>query len=260
MDAALAQSADGIDARKRPALRRPRYLEMADELIRAIEDGRYPLGSTLAPELELCDEFNVSRFTARAALGMLQRQGFITRRPRVGTVVIARNPQPKYSVLAHNTADLLRFSESTDLHTVAVEDIEADAGLASDLGCEIGEPWIKVSTYRTSPESSLQTSWTEFYLRPEHRSIVPQIGIRSRPVYALIEKFHGKPISRINQRIEACLVPKAIAHILDVPARSAALKAVYRLHTEGDQGRFYVAISLYPAQRFHLAQTLTRED
>jgi GntR family transcriptional regulator len=259
MDVAL-QVGERRNAPAATSVRKPRYVEMADDLIRAIENGTYPTGSTLLPELELCAKFNVSRFTARAALAVLQRQGFITRRPKVGTVVIARNPQPKYSVLAHNTADLLRFSESTDLHTLAVDDIEAEAALALDLGCEVGEPWIKVATYRTSPESSQQTSWTEFYLRPEHRSIVPQIGAKSRPVYALIEKFHGKPISRIDQRIEACLVPKVIADILDVPPRSAALKAVYRLHTAGDQGRFYAAIGLYPAQRFHLAQTLTRED
>jgi hypothetical protein len=47
--------------------------------------------------------------------------------------------------------------------------------------------------------------------------------------------------------------------VLGVPARSPALRATYRLFSEGDEGRFYVAICLYPAGRFRLAQTLMRE-
>jgi GntR family transcriptional regulator len=241
------------------ASRTPRYLEVAETLTRAIADGTYPVGSTLPSEMELCGHFAVSRFTARAALGTLQRQGYLSRRPRIGSVVVASNPAAKYSVLAHNTVDLLRFSGSTDIHPVKVEDVKADTALAAELGCEPGEPWIKVSTYRTSPESGLAVSWTVFYLRPEHRGIIPRIGKKRSPVHDLIEETTRRPVSRVEQRIEACVLPRAIALVLGVPARSAALRAVHRLFTKGAEDRFYAAISLYPAGRFHLAQTLTRE-
>jgi GntR family transcriptional regulator len=240
--------------------RTPRYQEIAEELTRAIADGTYPVGSTLPSEMELCSRFSVSRFTARAALGALQRQGYLSRRPRIGSVVVARDPQPKYSVLVHSTGDLLRFSGSTDVHPVKVEDVKADAALAAELSCEVGEPWIKVSTYRTTPESGRASSWTEFYLRPEHRAIVPKIGEKRRPVYALIEELEGGPIVRVEQRIEACLLPREVARVLGVGPRSPALRAVYRLHTAPHKGRYYAAISLYPAGRYHLAQTLTRES
>lgn len=239
--------------------RAPRYLEVADALTRAIGDGTYPIGSTLPSEVDLCSHFAVSRFTARAALAMMQRQGYLSRRPRVGSVVVAREPRDKYSVLVHSTADLLRFSGSTDLHPVGVEDLLADAALAADLDCKVGEPWIRVSAYRTAPDTGRAASWTEFYLRPEHRPIVAGIGKAHRPVYAFIEEIDGAPITRIEQRIEACSLPKDVARVLGVPARSPALRAVYRLYTAGHD-RFYAAIGLYPAGRFNLTQTLTREN
>ena len=240
--------------------RTPRYVEVAESLARSIAGGDYPVGATLPSEVELCGRFGVSRFTARAALASLQRQGFLTRRPRVGSIVVARDPQAKYSVLVRSTGDLLRFSGATDIHPVKAEDIEADAALASELGCAVGEPWIRVSTYRTTPETGRAASWTDFYLRPEHRGIVAQIGTQRGPVHALIEQGHGGPVQRVEQQIEACVLPAGIARVLGMRARSPALRAVYRLFCKGDGGRFYAAVSLYPAGRFHLAQTLTRES
>lgn len=239
--------------------RAPRYVEVAETLTRAIGDGSYPVGSTLPSEMDLCAQFSVSRFTARAALGMLQRQGYLSRRPRVGSVVVARDPQAKYSVLVHNTADLLRFSGSTDVHPVDVKDLRADAALAAELACKVGEPWIKVSTYRTAPDTGRAASWTEFYLRPEHRPIVSLIGVAHRPVYALVEEVDGAAIARIEQRIEACILTKDVAGILGVAPRSPALRSIYRLYTAGHD-RFYAAVSLYPSGRFNFTQTLTRES
>ena len=117
-------------------------------------------------------------------------------------------------------------------------------------------PWIKVSTYRDSPDTKVAASWTDFYLRPEHRSIVPLIGHKRGSVWQFLSELQQHPIDRIEQTVEACKIPKDIATILGVPPKSPALRAVYRLHGEGDQGRFYVAISLYPEGRFRLSQTL----
>lgn len=235
------------------------YEELAETLRRDIAGGRYPVGSALPPEMTLCGLHGVSRFTARAALATLQRQGYLTRRPRIGSVVLARDPQVRYSVQTNSAGDLLRFSASTDLHVVHAEDVVADAALAAELGCALGEPWIKVSTYRTTPDTGLAVSWTDFFLRPEHRGIVPLIGKKRGPLRQLLDGLQQRPVERVEQQIEACALPKQVGQVLGVPARSPALRAVYRLFSEGDEGRFYVAISLYPAGRFRLAQTLTRD-
>lgn len=239
--------------------RRPRYVEVADALAEAISNGTYPVGSTVPSEAELCVRFLVSRFTARAALGALQKKGLLSRKPKVGSVVVAKDVQTKYSVLVNSTADLLRFSGSTTVRPVKVEDVTLDAGQAAELGGVEGEQWIRVSTCRISPETGLAVSWTEYYLRPDLRAIVPLIGAKRRPVYALIEEFNGRSIVRIEQKIEACTLPGAIAKALDAPLRSPALRATHRLFSRGDPRPFYSILSLYPAGRFHLMQTLTRE-
>lgn len=249
----------GRSIQRRFRLGKPIYVELAETLQQQIASGEYPVGSTLPPEMSLCEIHGVSRFTARAALAALQRQGLVTRRPRIGSVVVASSPQGSYSVQTNSASDVLRFSSAADLHLVSTEDVVADALLARELGCETGELWIKVSTFRDSPDTKVAASWTDFYLRPEHRSVIPMIGNKRGSVWQFLDELQQHPIDRIEQTVEACKIPRNVADILGVPPKSPALRTVYRLYREGDSSRFYVAISLYPEGRFKLSQTLRRD-
>lgn len=238
---------------------KPIYVELAATLQQEISAGRYPVGSTLPPETALCAMHGISRFTARAALASLQRQGYVARKPRVGSVVLARDPQEIYSVQTNSATDLLRISSMAELHLVSVQDVSADAALARELGCEAGESWIKVATYRDSPDTKMAGSWTDYYLRPEHRGIVPLIGSKRGTVWQFLTELQQRPIERIDQTVEVSRIPKDAALILGVPPRSPALRAIYRMHSAGSENRFYVAITLFPEGRFRLSQTLRTE-
>jgi DNA-binding GntR family transcriptional regulator len=43
----------------------PRYQKISEELLGDISAGKFPVGSMLPTELELCERFTVSRFTVR---------------------------------------------------------------------------------------------------------------------------------------------------------------------------------------------------
>jgi len=207
----------------------------------------------------LCEMHGVSRFTARAALTALQRQGYITRRTRIGSVVLTNNPQGSYLIQTNSASDVLHFSSVSEVHHVSTEDILADAALAAALSCEVGESWIKVSTYRDSSETKLAAWWTDFYLRPEHRSVVPLIGQKRGSVWQFLNELKQYPIERVEQTIEACQIPAVVAKVLGVAPKSPALRTVYRIYSDANEGRFYVAISLYPEGRFRISHTLRRD-
>lgn len=67
----------------------PRYLQLA----RAVEDGRFAPGARLPPERELALLADVSRVTARKAVGRLRDQGLLEARRGAGSFV--RLPAPK---------------------------------------------------------------------------------------------------------------------------------------------------------------------
>ena len=59
--------------------RRPLYQTVAEQLTSAIEQGRYPVGSMLPTEAELCTQFAVSRQTVREATRLLLQLGLVSR-------------------------------------------------------------------------------------------------------------------------------------------------------------------------------------
>src|SRR5690606_36528984 len=125
------------------------YQQVARALLREIGEGRYGVGDRLPTEAELCARFEVSRFTVRAALGRLEQQGIVLRRPRIGTVVASKAARKRYAVSVGSLSELLAFLDSTVVNPVANDEIVADPKLAADLGCAEGDRWIRVQTLRT---------------------------------------------------------------------------------------------------------------
>ena len=66
-----------------------KYEEVHGELCRRLSAGEHGIGERLPPEQELAQEFSVNVHTLRRALAMLAGDGFITRTPGRGTVVVS---------------------------------------------------------------------------------------------------------------------------------------------------------------------------
>lgn len=59
-----------------------------DDLLKKIQNGYYAVGDRLPTEMEMQEIYNVSRAPIRQALGSLQAEGLIERKPGIGTVVV----------------------------------------------------------------------------------------------------------------------------------------------------------------------------
>jgi len=69
------------------------YAQVHEALRARIVDGTLAVGDKLPTQAELVDEFAVSAITIKRALDMLRDEGFVTRRPRIGTVVVSATPE-----------------------------------------------------------------------------------------------------------------------------------------------------------------------
>lgn len=233
------------------------YRALEETLRGEIARGRYRVGDRLPTEAQLGEAHGVSRATVRSALERLEKLGMIVRRPRVGTVVKARSPDSRYAVSVGSLSELLVFLDSTHVRPVDSGEVSASKDLATDLGCEPGDPWVRVRTLRTPAGDKLPISWTEYYLQPRFRAVVAQMGRRAGPVYPLLEKRYKVAIARIEQDIGACAMPAAIARRLAAEPGSPALRVIHRMVSASD-GTLYCTVSLYPAGRFRYVQALRR--
>jgi DNA-binding FadR family transcriptional regulator len=74
----------------------PVFVQVANQLIDAITDGRFPVGSRLPSEQQLAAQFAVSRPSIREALSCLQFEGYLA--PRQGSRTVVTSAVPRGAV------------------------------------------------------------------------------------------------------------------------------------------------------------------
>lgn len=233
----------------------PQYVLVAQRLIADITGGRYPVGSLLPTELELCKQFGVSRHTIREAIRRLQERGLVTRQRGVGTSVKAKRVDTRYVQSSMEISDLPRYVEDTRLVTTEAGDIIADEPLADLLKCPLGQRWVKVSGCRYAGKSKLPMALTDIYINAAYASVRKLIGAMKVPVYTLIEKQYGITVGEVQQEIRASIIAAAEAKRLSVTPGSAGL-LVTRRYLDGNDRTIEVAVNLHPADRFAYSMSM----
>lgn len=103
------------------------HARLASQVLDYVDDHRLPAGSHL-PEPELCKRFNVSRTPVRAALGLLESQGYVERVPRRGYFTVAGSRAGNGVDLPEAEEDrlYLRIAEDRVLKRLPPQNSEAD--------------------------------------------------------------------------------------------------------------------------------------
>jgi GntR family transcriptional regulator len=161
----------------------PRYRAIADELIHGIVAKRYPVGTALPAESELCSQLQASRHTVREALRILEERGLISRRQGSGSEVLTDTPPVRYRQSVDSIEDLLQYGEQSRLTLLATAEIQADAALAKRLGCAVGAACIELQSLRS--ERGERSERTERTGRTERTERAPRDGRNDRAAAAV---------------------------------------------------------------------------
>lgn len=235
----------------------PRYMQVARQLTDSIADGRYPIGSQLPTELELCEQLGISRFTAREAIRVLVNHGLVVRRQRVGTTVVALPDENRYTLALSSLRDLLQYAQHTELCLSNIGRVTLTRKLARDLGLSSNGEWLYASGVRTDTEDSQPLCVTRLYINPSLRGIEAKLRKRHSAVYTLLEKEYGVLIDRVEQELQGVILSDEDAALLGTAPGEPGLRIVRRYYDS--TGRLLeVADSIHPSDRFSYRMQLTR--
>ena len=244
-----------MNAAASPVGHPPQYVLVARTLMEDIRGGRYPVGSLLPGEHELCTQFGVSRHTVREAIRQLQDRGMVLRQRGVGTSVRSDGADSRYVQSTATIADLPRYVDETRLVAEHTGDVLVDGALAELLGCPAGQRWAEVTGRRYVGQDGPPLALTHIYVPAAYAAILGMIGTRKVPVYSLLEEQFGVRIGEVRQDISAVVIDAADAERLQVAPGSAGLVVTRRYH--GQDGRLVeAAVNLHPADRFSYSMTL----
>ena len=234
----------------------PRYKAITDELLGDISAGKFPVGSMLPTELELCERFGVSRFTVREALRRLHEMGLLHRRRGSGTVVRSKEPQAAFVQSLRSMSAMLQYPVETQIKALKSESVTVGADLARLLNCRVGRKWERISCLRWPDGTPI--CWTDVFVLPRYKSVVKSIGVEPKPVFELLIDEFGETVTNVRIEMFASSVTEEMSDALAVEPGTPAMTIVRRYVGNRDK-TFEVSASVHPEGRFTYAMDLERE-
>jgi DNA-binding GntR family transcriptional regulator len=228
----------------------PRYLLVAQALVRQIERGVLKVGDRLATEQEIGEKFGVSRHTAREALRRLTDAGLVARKPGVGTIITALQTQARYTASISDIGDLIAFNRQTRLEVLAEDEVRIERELAAKLPGAAGQRWYRLRALRHLLEGSGDpVAHVEILVHPAFEAIRDRIREPGVIFYQLLEDLSGQRIATLRQETSSMAMPKAIGGLLKARAGSPALR-VTRTYLGAPDAAMSMSINTYPHDRF----------
>jgi GntR family transcriptional regulator len=240
-----------------------KYHQVYLVLRQQLEEGCYEHG--LPPELELTEEFKVSRVTVRRALAQLAQEGMIVREAGRGTRPTARLDSdervpggPPHATSAHRLPGLLEnivdFSGGNTIEVIAWEIVEASPSLARTLSLAIGTRLRKVVRRRSAATGPI--SHTTSYLPEGLVTSITRAKVARKPMLRLLKEA-GIQVGRAEQTISAKQADTEIAAHLEV-AIGSALLSVRRLVFDSEDRPVQLFNGLYRPDRYQYQMALSR--
>lgn len=229
------------------------HLQISLLLKDGITSGRYRPGDRLPTEEELCRTHGVSRVTVRRALQSLETQGYIERRPRLGTFVrgaaaVLSMPSPIDEYL-RQVADRRKLSRHVVL---AFGPAAASAEVACSLQLHEGDPVLRVERLRVMGD--LPIAHTTVYLPAAVGKHLRKSDFAKHPLSTLLAR-EGIHYGRIDMVTRARLATPSLAKALKA-AVASPLVDVQRIgySTAGTPVEFQLLAG--PSDRFETHVTI----
>lgn len=235
-----------------------RYKQIAEDLVKQISAGKYPVGALLPTELELMESYEASRNTVRSALQQLQVMALVSRKRNRGTTVEAvPGAVADFSQSLSSLEGLVALASKVRRTVQHSEEVVLDIPTAKELGCAPGSRWLCISMLRSEP-GMLPIGWTDAYVDPRYEQ-VRELAKRSpdKLLSDLIESRFGRRIETVEQTGRARALPEEMARRLTAHPNSAALHVIRR-YRDAANALVIVTRTWYPEDRYSLSSTLVR--
>jgi DNA-binding GntR family transcriptional regulator len=218
----------------------PRHLQIQRVLRGRIESGEWEDGRPIPTEMELLEEFGVSRTTIREALGVLTRDGLIARHRGRGSFV-----QPRLEGPPAVTNLILGYQ--AQIKVITTETFPAPAHIVGPLGVERGTPVTRLVRLEIVDGTPLAVVVNYMGTSLGHR-----IRPRDLTQVSLLEFLRdrlGMRLGAIHQSIEARLPDVETAGLLGIDLTRPVL-SVRLVVTDVRRTPVEVSDTFYRADRY----------
>ncbi|MCC2524723.1 histidine utilization repressor [Vibrio coralliilyticus] len=227
----------------------PLYLQIKQYITDKIDSGHWPVGHRISTELELTEQFKVSRMTVNKAIRDLVAEGKLQRRPRVGTFVCAPDDKAESPLLdIQNIAEEVKLRGKTYSSKVIKQaSMLADETVAIKLGVMLNSPifYSEIIHFEDNSPIQYELRWVNSAYAPDY---LEQDFTQITPNQYLSENC---PLSAIEHTVEAIVADDEVRTALRLGANEPCL--LLNRRTWSQDKLVSSALLYHPGTRYKLS-------
>ncbi|MEO8973171.1 MAG: GntR family transcriptional regulator [Ktedonobacteraceae bacterium] len=234
----------------------PMYYQIMNQLREKIVEGEYPVDSTLPPERELVETYQVSRMTVRQAISELVNEGILVRRKGIGTFVAPPKIEQALSGLTSFTEDMAQRGMKAGSRVISFKETTPDPTIRKTLGLNANDTIIECVRLRLADDEPMALETTALL-----SSICPGLtreDLENQSLYSILEERWGVRLEYATQSLEPILAPPHEAALLHVQP-GVPLLVMHRVTYDPDGRAFEHVKSFYRGDRYKFVTELRRK-
>ena len=234
----------------------PRYYQLKEIIREKVVDGQWQPGSQIPSERELCEQYGISRMTARQSITELVNEGYLYRQQGTGTFVAQPKITQQLIQLTGFTEDMQARERRPTTRVLTTEMWPSDQNVAVKLRVKAGQRLFRVQRLRLADGAplALETSLINFMGCEK----LMDEDLEKFSLYNLLETKYGVPPLEAEQELEAGLAQAEDAAVLKIAAGGPVLYIRRTTYTERSQPLEYVQ-SVYRGDKYRFYTRLSRE-
>ncbi|AXC11889.1 Transcriptional regulator, GntR family [Acidisarcina polymorpha] len=230
----------------------PLYAKVEEVIASEIARGHLKPADRLPSEDELVARFQVSRITVRRAIQNLIARGVVEIRRGHGTFVLAPRITQELTQLTGFVEDMDTHGRTASASVLSQGIVAANETVARQLRISTGTRVTRIERVRFA--DSIPLSFDETFLPLAIGQKVVRHDLRTNPIFTLLEKKYGLPLTDAEYRLEAVAASAYIAKALGIPKGSPIFRIERTSFTNGNEPVDYEMLSY----RGDLIQFVTR--
>ena len=151
----------------------PRYLQIKQYLNDKIQSRTWPPGFKIPTEIELSEQFSVSRMTANKAIRDLVGDGLLERTPRLGTFVCHKKAESPLMEIRNIAIEIRNRGHEYSNKIITQAKVDAKDDIALRLGVRHGTAiyFTQIVHYENDVPVQLEERWVNPDFAPAHFAI-----------------------------------------------------------------------------------------
>lgn len=227
----------------------PLYRQIEELLKEEIKKGAFRPHSKIWSERIISERFNVSRLTARKAIGNLVQEGYLFTTKGKGTFVSELKISLPVVKLKHFFDEMQEIGRTPQSAVLGYEEFEADRRIAGELDVAVGTPVFRIKRLMSADEIPYSV---ETKCIVAHKcKVLSEVAEREDEVLDFVSGRCHQCVTKFDVFVEATVVCESEAALLDLKPGSPALCIRRYAYDSGREKISYIK-SIYRGDLYRL--------